>query len=287
MCDPETFESDLPPEAFSRRQLGTLAAGAGLAWALPASASERSTAERAVTVTTPDGQADGWLVHPSSGRHPAVLLWPDILSLRPAMRDLGRRLASAGYAVLVVNPFYRRVAAPVVPDGSSFTDPAVRAVVVPLMQSLTPTTHTTDAAAFLDWMDAQPEVDPARPAGTLGYCMGGQIALRTAAVRPERVAAAASFHGGGLVTDSADSPHLLLPKLKASLLIAIATNDDQREPKAKDTLREAAAAAGRSAEIEVYPAAHGWCAPDSPAFDAEQASRAWGRLLVLFEGALA
>jgi carboxymethylenebutenolidase len=232
--------------------------------------------------------ADGYFVHPASGAHPAVLVWPDILSLRPAFRQMGRRLAESGYAVLVVNPFYRKQRAPVVPEGASFADEATRAIVIPLAQSLSPATNVTDAKAFVAWLDNQPAVDKGRKIGTTGYCMGGSIVMRTAATAPDRIGAAASFHGGGLVTDKPDSPHLLVPQMQAHFLIAIAENDDQKEPEAKNTLREAFAAASLPAEIEVYAGAlHGWCPPDSPVYNEEQAERAWSRLLVLLETALA
>jgi carboxymethylenebutenolidase len=188
--------------------------------------------------------------------------------------------------VLVVNPFYRQARAPVVPEGSRMGDPGVRERVFPLMQALTPAGHLADGGAAVDWLDRHPAVDPARPVGTLGYCMGGAMALRTAAARPARVGAAASFHGGGLATAAPESPHLLLGVIRARLLICVAQNDDQKDPAAKDSLRAAAAAAGRLAEIEVYPADHGWCAPDSPAHHPEQAARAWGRLLQLFADGL-
>jgi carboxymethylenebutenolidase len=186
-----------------------------------------------------------------------------------------------------VNPFYRQKRSPVVPEGATFADESVRNTVFPLMQALTPTTHTTDAKAFIAWLDAQDSVDTGRKVGTTGYCMGGPIVMRTAAAVPDRVGAGASFHGGGLVTENPDSPHLLVPEMKAQFLFAVAENDDMNEPEAKNVLRETFAAAGLRAEIEVYPAAHGWCPPDSAVYDETQAERAWGRLLALFENALA
>jgi carboxymethylenebutenolidase len=200
---------------------------------------------------------------------------------------MGKRLAEAGYAVLVVNPYYRQKRAPVVAPGASFADEATRNAVMPLARSLSAATNTADANAFVAWLDAQPAVDKQRKLGTTGYCMGGPITMRTAAAAPARVGAAASFHGGGLVTDKPDSPHLLVPQMKAQYLFAVAENDDEREPEAKNVLREAFAKAGLAAEIEVYPAAHGWCPPDSPVYDEKQAERAWSRMLVLFEKALA
>jgi carboxymethylenebutenolidase len=214
------------------------------------------------------------------------LVWPT--SSAAARVPADGPAAESGYAVLVVNPFYRQKRAPVVPEGGSFADPATRDIVMPLAKSLSATTSTTDARAFVAWLDAQPFVDTKRRVVTMGYCMGGPITLRTAAAVPERIGAGASFHGGGLVTQAPDSPHLLVPRIKAQYLFAIAENDDQREPDAKDALRKAFAQAGLPAEIEVYAgAAHGWCPPDSPVYNEPQAERAWSRLLALFEKALA
>jgi carboxymethylenebutenolidase len=285
MCD-QHFQEDLK-KYITRRDFGTLSAGVGLMALLPPVANAQSVAERDVEIRTPDGVADSYFVYPSTGAHAAVLVWPDILGLRPALRAMGRRLAESGYAVLTVNPFYRAARAPVVPDGSSFADQSVRDVVFPLMQALTPETHVTDARAFISWLDQQPEVDRNRGIGTTGYCMGGPIVMRTAAAVPERVRAGASFHGGGLATDADNSPHRLIPQMRAQFLIAVAENDDEREPEVKDVLRDTFAANNLQAEIEVYPAAHGWCMPDFPVYDEAQAERAWSRLLALFDRALA
>jgi carboxymethylenebutenolidase len=274
--------------ALTRRDFGTLSAGVGLAMLLPRAANAQDVSESDVEIMTPDGVADCYFVHPSSGAHAGVLVWPDILGLRPAFRQMGKRLAESGYSVLVVNPFYRQKKAPVVPEGASFADEATRNAVMPLAQALNATTHVTDAEAFVAWLDSQDAVDKNRKIGTTGYCMGGPIVMRTAAAVPDRVGAGASFHGGGLVTDNPDSPHLLVPQMDAQFLFAIAENDDMREPEAKNTLRETFAAAGLPAEIEVYEgAAHGWCPPDSAVYHEAQAERAWSRLLVLFENALA
>ena len=290
MCDRDHYDDDLAHyrarAALTRRQLGTLAAGASLALLLPRAANAREVSEREVEIATPDGVADAYFVHPASGAHPGVLVWPDILGLRPAFRQMGRRLAEAGYAVLVVNPYYRQQRAPVVAPGASFADEATRNTVLPLARSLSAATNTSDARAFVAWLDAQAAVDKAKRLATTGYCMGGPITMRTAAAAPERIGAGASFHGGGLVTEAPESPHLLVPKLKAHYLFAVAENDDAREPAAKDALREAFAKAKLPAEIEVYPAAHGWCPPDSPVYDEQQAERAWARMLALFERAL-
>lgn len=291
MCDQDHFESDLQryaaKGAITRRQLGALAAGASLMMMLPRAADALAVAEKDVEIATPDGVADAYFVYPSTGAHAAVLVWPDILGLRPAFRQMGKRLAESGYAVLVVNPFYRKERAPVVPEGAVFADEKVRNKVIPLMESLDATTHVTDARAFVAWLDAQPQVNKSRKIGTTGYCMGGPIVMRTAAAVPLRIGAGASFHGGNLVTDGADSPHLLIPHMDAHFLVAIAESDDAREPKVKYVLRESFEKAGLPAEIEVYEGtAHGWCPPDSAAYNEAQAERAWSRLLVLLESAL-
>ena len=290
MCD-EHYLEDLTRyvkrSQLSRRKFGAISAGVGLSMLLPPVANAQDVSERDVEIETPDGTADAYFVHPSAGAHAAVLVWPDILGLRPTFRAMGKRLAQSGYSVLVVNPFYRARRAPVVPEGASFADPEVRNTVFPLMQSLTAETHMTDARAFVGWLDQQDAVDTNRKVGTIGYCMGGPIVMRTAAALPDRVGAGGSFHGGGLVTDQPNSPHLLIPQMQASFLIAVAENDDEREPEAKNVLREAFADAGLEAEIEVYPAAHGWCVPDSDVYEEPEAERAWERLLALFDNALA
>jgi carboxymethylenebutenolidase len=286
MCD-QHFEEDMKNYVTSshvtRRRFGALSVGAGMAMLLPRVVNALDVTESEVNVKTPDGVADCYFVHPSTGAHAGVVIWPDILGLRPAFRQMGKRLAESGYSVLVVNPFYRQKRAPVVPPGASFADPATRNAVMPLAQALNATTHVTDARAFVAFLDSQAAVAKNRKVGTMGYCMGGPITMRTAAAVPDRVGAGASFHGGGLVTDQADSPHLLVPKMKAQYLFAIAENDDQREPNSKTVLRETFAKASLPAEIEVYTgAAHGWCPPDSAVYNEAQAERAWSRLLVLF-----
>ncbi|MEJ2087620.1 MAG: dienelactone hydrolase family protein [Gammaproteobacteria bacterium] len=292
MCDENTVRENEDffkrSRGLSRRQFGMVTAGAALTLALPHPADAQEVTEQDVSVPTPDGMADCYFVHPSSGAHPGVIVWPDILGLRPAFRLMGKRLAESGYAVLVVNPFYRKATAPILPEGASFQDPATRDTVMPLARSLTAETNVTDAHAFAAFLDAQAAVDKNRGIGTTGYCMGGPMTMRTAAAIPERVRAGASFHGGRLVTDGEDSPHLLVPKMKASFLFAIATNDDERQPEAKDVLRASFDAAGLPAEIEVYEGTmHGWCPPDSAVYNEAQAERAWSRLLALFESALA
>jgi carboxymethylenebutenolidase len=286
MCDQDVFEKDRQEfEArglVTRRQFGVLL-GAGVAMLLPQAANAVAVTDSEVTVTTPDGTADCYFVHPASGKAPAVLLWPDIFGLRPAMRQMGKRLAESGYAVLVVNPFYRVKKAPTADNGAATSIQQL----MPLAQALTETTQMTDAKAFIGWLDKQPSVATNRKVGTQGYCMGGPIALRTAAAVPDRVGAVASFHGGGLVTTNPNSPHLQAAKTKAQFLIAIAQNDDARSPTDKDVLKETFAKANLPAEIEVYSGAHGWCPPDSQVYNEPQAEKAWSRLLVLYGKALA
>jgi carboxymethylenebutenolidase len=240
--------------------------------------------EAEVNVTTPDGTADCYFVHPSSGTAPGVLVWPDIFGLRPAFRQMGKRLAESGYAVLVVNPFYRTKKAPTAENGGATPIQSV----MPLARTLSETTHMADAKAFIGWLDQQQSVAKNRKVGTQGYCMGGPIAFRTAAAMPDRVGAVASFHGGGLVADAPNSPHLQAAKSHAQFLIAIADNDDKRSPKDKDVLKETFEKAKLPAEIEVYTgAAHGWCPPDSTVYNEPSAEKAWSRLLVLYGKALA
>lgn len=281
MCDQDHFKEDL--KKYSRRDVGTLAAAVGVAMMLPRAANAMDVNESEVTVKTPDGECDAYFAAPTSGAHAAVLVWPDIFGLRRAFRQMGKRLAESGYAVLVINPFYRTKKAPTATAGASTPIPEV----VPLAQTLNATTEATDAKAFIAWLDSRPEVDKSKKVGTIGYCMGGPMVLRTAATVPDRVGAACTFHGGGLVTKNPDSPHLLIPQMKAQFLIAIAESDDSREPDAKNVLKAAFAAANLQAEVEVYPAAHGWCPPDTLVYDYDQAEKAWGRMLVLFGKALA
>lgn len=281
MCDQDHFEDDL--KKYSRRDLGALAAlGVGAAVFFPQDAKSVEVTEQEVVIKTPDGSCDAFFVTPTQGAHAAVLVWPDIFGLRPAFRQMAKRLAESGYSVLVVNPFYRTKAAPTAPQGASTPIQEV----VPLARSLSPKTHQADAASFVEWLDSQPQVDKSKKIGTIGYCMGGPIVMRTAATVPDRIGAGCSFHGGGLATKEPESPHLLVSKMKASFLIAIAENDDQRDPESKSVLKEAFAAANLSAEIEVYPAGHGWCPPDTRVYNKDQAERAWARMLALFEKSL-
>ena len=286
MCDQEHFEKDrLEYERLgwvTRKQFGAVL-GAGIAMMLPQAADAVTVTESDVTVKTPDGEADCYFVHPATGSAPGVLVWPDIFGLRPSFRAMGKRLASSGYSVLVVNPFYRTKKAPTAEAGAATPIDQVR----PLAQTLSEATHMKDAQAFIAWLDTQSPVAKNRKIGTQGYCMGGPMAFRTAAAVPSRVGAVASFHGGGLVTANPNSPHVQAAKTKAQFLIAIAANDDMRSPNDKNVLKETFAQASLPAEIEVYDAAHGWCPPDSRVYNEGLAEKAWGRLLELYGKALA
>jgi len=291
MCDERTYQDNLEfknnERQVSRRQFNKISAGAGLAIMLPPVANAQEITSSHVEVTTPDGIADCYYTHPVSGSHAAVIIWPDIFGLRPAFETMGDRLAQSGYAVLVVNPFYRLQPAPT-SNSTDLSDPENRNKLFGMMSTLTAETNTQDAEAFVTWLDAQKEVDASRGIGTTGYCMGGPLVMRSVAAVPHRFRAGATFHGGGLATDDDSSPHLLIPETNASMLHAIAANDDESNPVAKDMLREAYGAADISAEIEVYEGTlHGWCPPDSTVYHEEQAERAWSRLLALFDKALA
>jgi carboxymethylenebutenolidase len=280
----------------SRREFVAMSIAAGLAAAAgSASAAELPVVEKNVDVKTPDGVCDAAFIHPASGSHPAVLIWPDAFGLRPSMRDIGKRIAAEGYSVLVPNPFYRLAKAPVIQDPSSFSfqNPTDMAKLQPLMASINAAgAAEKDATAYIAFLDAQSQVNKARKIGTQGYCMGGPLVVRTAATSPDRIGAGASFHGGGLVTSNPNSPHLLAPKIKARMYFGIASNDDMRQPDAKDKLREAFAAAKVPAEIEVYDSLHGWCVPDmplqngKPIYNKPDAERAWAKLVALYKGAL-
>lgn len=290
MCDEHTaadndrFLASVHP---SRRQFGTLAGVAGLMAVMPVPANAAAIKGRDVSIKTPDGNCDAYFVAPAKGKVPGVLIWPDIMGLRPAFRQMADRLAQSGYAVLVVNQFYRSTAAPFIKTGESFDQPEVRARIMPYTQALSPDGTVRDATAFTAWLDAQKEVDTQRGLATTGYCMGGPMVFRTAASNATRIKAGATFHGGGLVGNKLDSPNQLIPLMKASYLIAIAANDDAKAPTDKDTLKAAFAAAKLPAEIEVYEGTmHGWCPPDSRVYNAAMAEKAWARMLALFKTAL-
>ncbi len=284
MCDEHTAaDNDRVAGGITRRGFTAAAAATGMLAILPSPANAAAVKGRDVTIQTADGTADAYFVAPTSGRHPAVLVWPDIMGLRPAFRQMADRLAQSGYAVLTVNQFYRSTRAPFLKPGQSFDQPEVRAMIMPWREPLTPAAITADAKTFAAFLDAQPEVNVRRGMGSTGYCMGGPFVFRTAAALPGRVRAGGSFHGAGLVADGADSPHKLVPQMQGRYLLAIAANDDARAPTDKETLRSAFAAAQVPAEIEVYAGAmHGWCPPDSRVYNAAQADRAWDRLLKTF-----
>lgn len=293
MCDERTLrelEEHLlrTGGSLTRRHFGALVIGAGVAATLPGVANALCVTDAVVEVTTPDGTAEAYFVHPSEGTHAGVLIWPDAYGLRPAFRQMARRLAESGYAVLVPNQYYRSTRLPALPEPIDMKDPKLRERWGVLRAPLTPEAVTRDAVAYVGYLDAQPAVNSSRKIGAMGYCMGGSMTLRTAAALPDRIGAGASFHGGGLVTDSADSPHRLVATIKAHYLIAIAENDHKAQPEARDVLRQAFATAGLPAEIEVYEGTlHGWCPPDTLAYNEMQAERAWSRLLALFGSALA
>ncbi len=282
MCDEYTAAEALADRDSKPGGSATLSGIDGTASDTAAPSAAGPLMEAATEVRTPDGACDAFFVHPASGRHPGIVFWPDALGLRDATKAMARRLAGEGFAVLAVNPYYRNVRAPLDIDFAAMLTPEGRAKVVPYMPALTPEAISRDGAAYVAFLDAQPAVDTARGVGVQGYCFAGPFAVRTAVAVPARVKAAATFHGGGLVGDTPDSPHNLLGSTQAAFLFAIARNDDARSPLDKDELRAAAEGAGRLAEIEVYPADHGWCVPDAPSFDHGEADRAWQRLLALY-----
>lgn len=309
MCDALTEAENaafLKTAALNRRQVSAMgAAGVAMA-AMPACATEMRTKpidqmepvmaigidSILVNIPLADGLCDGWFVAPSSGQYPAVILWPDVAGRRDAYHMMAASLAmrgflaGQGYAVLVVNPYYRNAKAPVLETFAEWRTDAGQAKIKPMREALTPDAITRDAAGLVEWLDKQPQVDTTKKIAAIGYCMGGPFTFRTAYAAKDRIGAIASFHGGGLATNGMDSPHWLIEHFNAAMLIAIAQNDDERDPQAKEILRQSADVSGRFAEIEVYPAQHGWCTIDSPVYDAVQAERAWNRMLALFEANL-
>jgi len=282
---------------INRRHFVSMTVGAGIVAATTSEGSAQGRViETNIDIKTPDGTCDAAFIHPATGSHPAVLIWPDAFGLRPSMRDMAKRLANEGYSVLVPNPFYRVARSPVFEDASNvnFSDPATRAKLNPLMGSINAAgACEKDATAFIAWLDTQSAVDKNKKVGTQGYCMGGALVVRTAAAVANRVGAGGSFHGGGLVTNNPDSPHLLAPKIKGRMYFGIAQSDDQNQPDAKTKLKESFAAAKVPAEIEVYPCQHGWCVPDmpkqpsgQPIYDKAQAEKAWAKLLELYKAGL-
>jgi carboxymethylenebutenolidase len=290
MCDEFIHPGLVSDPRLSRRGFGLMTAAAAAGVASPALAQD-TVVETDVSVKTPDGTCDAVLFHPKPGaskqQWPAVLVWPDIMGLRPAFRDMGRRLAGQGYTVLVVNPFYRSARAPVIGDNFDFSNPEQRAKLTGYRAAMTNDGIDRDAAAYLAFLDAQPVTDRTKKAGVQGYCMGGALSFRTAAMAPERIAAVGSFHGGnGLFSDRPDSPHLLIGKTNAAYLICHAQNDDAQNPKMKDDLKAAFAAAGKTATVEVYAANHGWCVKGSQAYHEAEAERAWSNLSALYAARL-
>jgi carboxymethylenebutenolidase len=292
MCDDQSLADEAnwltAQGQISRRKFTGMVGATGLLAMLPTPAFALDVAGRDVAVTTADGLADCYFVSPAKGKHPGVIIWPDIFGLRPAFRQMADRLARSGYSVLVVNPYYRSLKSPVLPEGVDPRAPENWAKVREQAGKLTPQTNVSDAKAFVAFLDTQKAVSRKRKIGTMGYCMGGPMVMRTAAAVPARIGAAASFHGSSLANDKPDSVHLLIPQMKAGFLIAIAENDDQKAPAEKDVLRAAFTAANVPAEIEVYAGAmHGWCPPDGRVYNHEQAERAWARLIILFGKSLA
>jgi len=284
MCD-DDIDPGFEDATVSRRTFTALAAAVGAAGATAAQAAV-PVVEKDVMIKTPDGNADAALYYPEGrGSWPAVIMWPDIMTLRPQFRDMGRRLAGEGYVVLVPNFYYRSTKAPI---ALNFSNPEDRAKFAPLRAPLNEAAMDSDAAAYVAFLDAQPQTDKKRGVGTQGYCMGGPLAFRTAAAAPSRVKAVASFHGGGLVTDQPTSPHLLLPKTRAEFLVLVADNDDKQDPEGKEKLKAALTAAGRPHRVEVYAgAAHGWTVKGSQVYNEPLAEKAWAELLDLYKRALA
>ncbi len=289
MCDEFTAideDKALAARGLNRREFAAIGAAGVLAACTggESQAKGRALTESMVSVTTPDGSADAFFVHPAKGKYPAVILWPDVAGLRDAYKEMSRRLAAEGFAVLAVNHYYRAAKAPLLATMAEWRSPVGQEKLKPAIASLSPDNTVRDATAFVAWLDKQGAVNKRKGIGTQGYCQTGSFAIRSAAALPGRIKAAASFHGGGLVTDKPDSPHLLFAKSKASFLIAIARNDDAKAPTDKDKLRAAAKESGRPVEIEVYNADHGWCTLDAPIYDKAEADRAWARLLALYKG---
>ncbi len=292
MCDEKT-ERDAAQYArenntLNRRQFNTLLAMGTLSAAFPQFAIAGSSVNRQeVMVSTPDGTADCLLVSPSSGKYPAVIMWPDIKGRREAFDSMGSRLAAEGYSVLVVNPFYRDVKGAALPDGIEFPAPEARAILSPMRAKLVQDAVVRDATAFFSFLDNQASVDTAKQGAVMGYCMSGAFTMYAAAALPQRIGAIASYHGGGLATDKENSPHLTVSDSDALALHAIAENDNERAPNMKPWLSDAYIEAGITADIEVYPGTlHGWTPPDSRVYNEQQAEIAWSKTLAMFKKGL-
>ena len=287
MCDSDNHQGFIADTSFTRRSVVLTISSAAAVASMPSLALAADVTETDVMVPTPDGTADAVLFHPAGkGSWPAVLMWPDILGLRPVFREMGRRLAGAGYTVLVPNPFYRTKRAPIITGAFDFNKPEDRAKLNGLRESLNDAAIDRDATAFIAFLDKQKQTNNRKGAGVQGYCFSGPFAFHTGAVRSDRIRAVATFHGGGLVTKDANSPHLLIPKTKASFVVAIARNDDEKQPDAKDVLKSTFAAAKRPATVEVYPADHGWCVAGGGSYNEGAAEKAWAELLKLYRANL-
>ena len=290
MCDENTVQDAEDADganALTRRDFNTLAASAAVTFSLPPVANAMAVSSSDVRIETPDGICDAFFVHPSEGKHPAILIWPDILALRASFRAMSTRLAESGYAVLCINPYYRDALAPVVETGESCQDASTQKKVLPMYRNLSSETHRIDARAFVDWLDVQSQTDTTRPIGTMGYCMGGPMVMRAAAERSDRIGAGCAYHPVSLATEDSNSPHLLIPQMKGQFLIALAENDDERHPDDKSVLRETFTAQGLTAEVSVFKGAmHGWCVLDSRVYNKPSAELAWAKTLALFDAAL-
>lgn len=287
MCDDDIHPGLVTDPTVSRRNLGLGAmAVAGVAAATAARA-QAKVVEKDVSIKTPDGTSDSVFIHPEGkGPWPAVLIWPDIMGLRPVKREMGKRLAAQGYAVLVVNPFYRSHTAPVMPGDINFGDPTTRQTLMGYRQAMTNEGIVKDAVAYVGWLDAQPQVNKRAKVGVQGYCMGGPLSFMTAGAVPNRIGAVGSFHGGGLVTPQPTSPHLLIAKTNAEYLVCVAQNDDARAPNDKEVLKKTFAETGRKGDVHVHPADHGWCVPGSAVYNQAEAEKAWAELSALYKRAL-
>ena len=292
MCGDGNHQGFIADTSLTRRTvlltMGAVAASSGLS--MPAFAEDpgaRPVTEKDVSVKTADGTADAALFTPAGkGKWPAVLMWPDILGLRPVFREMGKRLAAQGYVVLVPNPYYRARKAPVVEGPFDFNSKSDMAKISGLREGLTDEMVDRDSAAYVTFLDAQPQTDKRRKAAVQGYCMSGPLSFRTAAARPDRIGAVATFHPGALVTDKPSSPHLLIPKTRASYLVIIAKNDAEKMPKEKEELEAGFAAAHRPAHVEVSTANHGWTVAGSQTYDEKEAERAWAELIPFYRTAI-
>lgn len=287
MCDDDIHPGLVTDPTVSRRNLGLGAVALAGVAAATAARAQAKVVEREVSIKTADGLSDSVFYHPEGrGSWPGVLIWPDIMGLRPVKREMGKRLASQGYAVLVVNPFYRSHTAPVMPGDINFGDPDTRRTLMGYRAAMTDAGIDADSVAYVAFLDAQPQVNKRRKVGVQGYCMGGPLSFRTAAAVPSRIGAVGSFHGGGLVTPQPTSPHLLVGKTSAEYLVCVAQNDDARAPNDKETLRKTFADTGRKANVHVHPADHGWCVPGSAVYNQAEAEKAWAELSALYKRAL-